>query len=453
MATVNFIRNRRQSAASLGKAMDYVKQEKKTFGAASSQRLVSGINCSPDFAEREFKMTRAAYHKDSPVWFYHYTQSFSPEEEITGEKAHEIAKEFAEKAWPDNQILIATHIDAHHIHSHFIVNSVCFESGYMLRQGPRTLEHLRKISDELCMAHGLSVLPAEQPKRSSEPGTREYRSMEKNQSWKMQLMLAIEDAMAAARSREHFIRLMKRRGYEVRWTEERKNITYTTPSGMKCRDSKLHEEKFLKARMIDEFRIRAEILERIETAGQAAVANGGRNRTLRSGDGEELVGAAGLAENTDRAASGAYCSSTAIGNQGSAGELPQQPDAGIGGLCGGQRQSDGRISNGDETVSQRNGEGIILTGWEDQRELFTSSLFGAGQDEEILPETVLDFPDPNSGSGSLGIDMAYLAADLTRIVDEYHRPKDSTTRPKRREKKLALGQKPDDQAVTHEQQM
>lgn len=110
-------------------------------------------------------------------------------------------------------------------------------------------------------------------------------------------------------------------------------------------------------------------------------------------------------------------------------------------------------SNSDKTVSSHNGEGIVLTGWEDQRELFTESLFRAGQDEEVLPEAVLDFSDPNGGSGSLGIDMAYLAADLTEIVDQHHRPKDSTTRPKRREKKLALGQKPDDQAVTQEQQM
>lgn len=51
---------------------------------------------------REFRATRATYHKDSPVWFYLYTQSFSPEEPINGEQAHELAKEFAEKAGPDS---------------------------------------------------------------------------------------------------------------------------------------------------------------------------------------------------------------------------------------------------------------------------------------------------------------------------------------------------------------
>ena len=44
-----------------------------------------------------------------------------------------------------------------------------------------------------------------------------------------------EDAMAVARSQEHFINLLARKGYKVKWTGKRKNITYTTPS-MKLRD-------------------------------------------------------------------------------------------------------------------------------------------------------------------------------------------------------------------------
>ena len=52
---------------------------------------------------------------------------------------------------------------------------------------------------------------------------------------------------------------MKSEGYEVRWTENRKNITYTTPAGMKCRDNRIHEEKYTKEVMEHEFRIRAAI--------------------------------------------------------------------------------------------------------------------------------------------------------------------------------------------------
>ena len=64
--------------------------------------------------------------------------------------AHELAKMFAARAWPESEMLIATHVDREHIHSHFIVNSVCFGNGKMLRQGLGTLARLRPISDELC---------------------------------------------------------------------------------------------------------------------------------------------------------------------------------------------------------------------------------------------------------------------------------------------------------------
>ena len=66
--------------------------------------------------------------------------------------------------------------------------------------------------------------------------SREYRAAERGESWKMQLIVTIEDAMAIARSREHFIRLMEAEGYEVKWTRDRKSITYTMPDGKRCRD-------------------------------------------------------------------------------------------------------------------------------------------------------------------------------------------------------------------------
>ena len=163
MATITFIRYQKQSAGSLQVVSRYVSQKEKVQDMDGRQ-LVSGQNCTPQLSVQEFLATRDVHRKDSPIWFYHYVQSFSPEEQITGEQAHQLAREFAAQAWPDNEVLIATHLDTEHIHSHFIVNAVCFESGRMLRQGPNTLRALRQLSDGLCMVHGFSVLPKEQKK-------------------------------------------------------------------------------------------------------------------------------------------------------------------------------------------------------------------------------------------------------------------------------------------------
>ncbi|MBR1496814.1 MAG: relaxase/mobilization nuclease domain-containing protein [Oscillospiraceae bacterium] len=94
MATVNFVRYRSQSRAALGKVAEYVQRDDKTDG----RRYVSGQNCSPLFVAQEFTATRLRHRKISPVWFYHYTQSFSPEEQITPEQAHALAKQFAARA-------------------------------------------------------------------------------------------------------------------------------------------------------------------------------------------------------------------------------------------------------------------------------------------------------------------------------------------------------------------
>ena len=97
MATVNFIRYKSQSKTALCKVAQYVEREDKTMEDGEHQ-LVSGQNCTPRSAYREFLATREMYHKESPVWFYHYTQSFSPKENITPRQAHELAKEFAARA-------------------------------------------------------------------------------------------------------------------------------------------------------------------------------------------------------------------------------------------------------------------------------------------------------------------------------------------------------------------
>ena len=97
--------------------------------------------------------------------------------------------------------------------------------------------------------------------------TAEYHVAEKGQSWKLDLAMAIDEAMRYAVSKKHFIELMEMEGYEVKWKDTHKYITYTCPNGKPCRDIRLHEEKYLKENMEDEFRIREKIIRDIESTG------------------------------------------------------------------------------------------------------------------------------------------------------------------------------------------
>ena len=263
------------------------------------RKLVSGVNCVAESAFNEMMNTKIQYRKTDGRMYYHLFQSFHPDEPITPETAHEIALKFAQEQFKGYEVLVATHIDREHIHSHFILNSVSAETGLKYHPDKNEIQRLRDYSDNLCRKYGLSVVIPKQPK-VKQMSAREYRSADKGQSWKLQLAIAVDEAMKYATSKEHFISLMENEGYEVKWTAERKSITYTTPNGMKCRDNKLHEEKYLKENMENEFRIREEITTGIKGTSQKANANRLKSRTLRSGYGAELESINFNSDSTDR---------------------------------------------------------------------------------------------------------------------------------------------------------
>ncbi len=172
-------------------------------------RYLTGVNCMADLAYQSFMATKNLYGKAHDTFFYQYVQSFSPQEQILPAEAHGIALELAERFFPDCEVLIATHLDTEHLHSHFIINSVQPNTGKKLHFTPRTLERMRLVSDQICREHGLSTLKpyrqAQGEKRNQDRGVPGRRPGE---SWKFQLIAAIEDVMKKAGNREDFIREM-----------------------------------------------------------------------------------------------------------------------------------------------------------------------------------------------------------------------------------------------------
>ena len=425
MATVTFIKYQKQSAGALRGVAGYVSQKQKTEQEDGWQ-LVSGQNCTPQLAAQEFLATRQMHRKDSPVWFYHYVQSFSPNEDITGALAHQVAREFAEQAWPDSEVLIATHTDAEHIHSHFIVNAVCYKSGKMLRQGPNTLNGLRTLSDGLCLKHSLSVLPKQQQRKAKGMSAREYRSAAKGESWKFRLMNTIDQCMRYASTREEFISLMESEGYQVRWTDSRKNITYTTPTGMKCRDDRLHDEKYTKEVMEYEFRIRAALAHGGIEAEERSAADTNSNLSQQRG----VAGAAPSAGRAGAAHSGPY-SPSAEGFQPEGAVPHPSADGGTDAGCGGSTAA-------------------AATGWEEERDFYFASQSG---DSDVCaavagPDRAGDY----GGHGGLAGDLVRLgrslerdqAADPIRDATTMHQHTDRKAIRRERQIKIALGHKEDD---------
>lgn len=110
MAIVVALNNKRQSRAGLSGVISYVANDKKTL-LQSGEKLVSGINCSPHSAYDEFMLTKHLHSKANGRYFYHYCQSFSPEEKVTPKTVHEIGVRLAKECFEGYEVIVGTHME------------------------------------------------------------------------------------------------------------------------------------------------------------------------------------------------------------------------------------------------------------------------------------------------------------------------------------------------------
>lgn len=140
MAIVKFV----TSDCPMNNIFPYVMRKEATW-----QRLISGIECSPDTALEEFRYVKQKYGKEDGRTYYHIVQSIAPDDELTPETAHEIGLKFAEH-FPSYQILVATHYNTGHIHNHLIMNSVNYQNGKKFHQTRDELLEVKAYSNKLC---------------------------------------------------------------------------------------------------------------------------------------------------------------------------------------------------------------------------------------------------------------------------------------------------------------
>lgn len=412
-----------QSRPGMRAVMHYAMQDEKTRW--NGENLISGINCSPQTVYNDFINTKLLHGKDGNRMFYHMVQSFPKGEAVPPEVAHEMALKLA-AYFKDYEVLICTHTDRNHIHSHFIINSVSFETGQKFHISTPEIEPIRQLNDALCMEYGFEVCqPKPKEKRVKSMKTSEYHAAARSESWKMRLINTVDECMKFAGNREEFIQLMAFEGYAVKWTDTRKNITYTTPEGKKCGDDKLHDTKYLKERMELEFRIRQEIIaggvEKPQpTAARSAVHTSNNTTTVAD---ERGASAQPLSQSA-----GGFGRDICPANTDEGDTISVRQSAHASGAAANQQPADHDTAN-------------AFTGWEAEREAF------------FFPRaTVSDFRmDTHVHSPAAGLSgIAGNLVQLGRAVERLDNPvpvKDATNIPQAhsgKKKKLAVGQKAND---------
>jgi hypothetical protein len=244
------------SKAGIGQALDYVTKEEKT-----EEKLISGLHCEADTVKDEMQATKELWGKTGGRTYKHFVQSYHEDEHITPEQAHKNAIELAKntEAWKGHEVLIATHIDRGHIHSHFIVNSVNYEDGHKLQWSNQDLKDLKERCNEQSREQGLHV--PEKGKTFSGEEREETVAWKKDtynilkqaeqgkvKSYVQDIALAVLDCKETATSRQDFIDRMEQRGYKTDWQDNHKYITWTDlarenagEKACKIRDNKLQK--------------------------------------------------------------------------------------------------------------------------------------------------------------------------------------------------------------------
>ena len=231
------------------KAIDYITDEKKAAIVTSY-----ALDDNRDYA-RQFAETAQLFHKaqryDSRK-YYHFKHSFDPKDNITPEEAHRLTEELAQQAFPDNEYIIATHTDKHHVHCHIIVNSVSFVNGKMLHYSNSDYAKLKDLSNEIAAKYGYSTLDFRKPSADRIKSAERHVVLKGGTSWKEELREVIAEAKRLCNDMESFEKHLSKYGVKIA-RNTAKTISFLHPQKKKpIRGSKLGKA-YTKEAIIYEF--------------------------------------------------------------------------------------------------------------------------------------------------------------------------------------------------------
>lgn len=293
------------SRAGIKTILNYVMKEEKT-----EKKLLSCLNCTPDMVQEQMEFTKRLWGKNGGRTYKHFVQSFAPEENIDPVQAHQIACQLAASRpeWQDFEVLIATHEDKKHIHTHFVVNSVSCVDGHKIQQSKAELQAMKDYSDQLCAKYGLHI--TEKGKTFDGQEREETAAFSKDtyqllikaeqgevKSYVQDIALAILKCREQATSRADFVQHMNEQGYGVDWQDSHKYITFIdlnrqTKGEKQCKIRNNKLEKYYN------MNFGKEALEH-EFASNARTAETPReqfNRTASSGEFETFIANLALTE-------------------------------------------------------------------------------------------------------------------------------------------------------------
>ena len=202
-------------ARSLSDRTDYAKNGEKT----ENGQFISSYACQAKTVDEEFMLSKREYeqltgrHPKGDIIAYQIRQSFKPGE-ITPGEANKVGYETAMRFTKGRHaFIVATHTDRAHIHNHIIFNSTSLDCTHKFRDFFFVGIALQRLSDIICLEHGLSVIerrkPSEREKRTTYPKKKAFRD---------EIREVIQQIFAEynVKDFDEFLRLLEEQGYEIK---------------------------------------------------------------------------------------------------------------------------------------------------------------------------------------------------------------------------------------------
>lgn len=258
----------------LRNTIEYILNPKKT----ENGKLVGSIGCFAENVLDAMMETQKRFewrHKslgEKERLGYHFTISFSPEEDVAPELALQVMKDFSEKLLCEEyEAVYSVHTDTEHMHGHLCFNSVNFKNGRKFRyENGDWARYIQPITDEICQKYGLHTLEMDTGKNLKEYEEQQkqeercryfdrlkrkeeqylkkhayHKDMEEDYSWNDHLRLLLDDIILHCSSMEEFYQQLLEKGITVKKGESQKHGTYL---GLKAPGMEIHRRTYMLGR-------------------------------------------------------------------------------------------------------------------------------------------------------------------------------------------------------------
>ena len=234
------------------KAIEYILDDKKAELVQSKY-----LDDSRSYVE-QFKETANLWEKaqtSESRKYYHFKLAFDiadNQKGLTPQKVMEMTEKLVDKCFPNSECVMSVHTDKEHLHSHIIVNSVCFDTGKMLQISPQKYTRMKDYANQISEQYGFSVVDFRKPSKVRQSTAERQIISKGGTSWKEELREVIDLEKRNTSNMVDFENFLNNYGVTLSRNTE-KSISYLHPEKKQAIRGERLGADYTKGAILNEF--------------------------------------------------------------------------------------------------------------------------------------------------------------------------------------------------------